>query len=261
MGTLPPDRPQCAKQSVTNNKIAIDSTTVTIVDCHLDSHPPPSTVYWITAKQGHQQRISPSQYTLMDGFSRLSYQPERETDFGELLCYGVNDVGTQQDPCRFTIEAAGRPYPLANCSLYNSTAGVEVSCSPGFDGGLTQMFVLEISDPESGATLRNLSRVAPRFLLQGVTANHPVIVQVYAANSRGRSEVVTVAESVWLREDTTKATELPPDLVLAEPFYLIIGGAAIGFLLMITISSLWYFKRRVRPQKKTFGHSTCFTPG
>ena len=39
----------------------------------------------------------------------------------------------------------GRPYPLANCSLYNSTAGVEVSCSPGFDGGLTQMFVLEVS--------------------------------------------------------------------------------------------------------------------
>ena len=31
----------------------------------------------------------------------------RESDFGELLCYGVNEVGTQTEPCRFTIEAAG----------------------------------------------------------------------------------------------------------------------------------------------------------
>ena len=46
-------------------------------------------------------------------------------------------------------------------------------------------FFPQISDPESGATLRNLSRVAPRFLLQGVTANHPVIVQVRGAGARG----------------------------------------------------------------------------
>ena len=31
----------------------------------------------------------------------------READFGELLCYGVNKVGTQTDPCVFSIEAAG----------------------------------------------------------------------------------------------------------------------------------------------------------
>jgi hypothetical protein len=136
-------RPQCSEESLANKKIAIDRSSVTMVDCHLDSHPPPSTVYWISAKQGHQQRISPSQYSLMDSFSRLSYQPERESDFGELLCYGVNEVGTQTEPCRFTIEAAGRPYPLENCSLFNTSGGgLEVSCSPGFDGGLTQIFIL-----------------------------------------------------------------------------------------------------------------------
>ena len=31
----------------------------------------------------------------------------RESEYGELLCYGANNVGTQREPCVFSIEAAG----------------------------------------------------------------------------------------------------------------------------------------------------------
>ena len=71
------DRPVCDNKTVQNNKIAVDTGSVTIVDCFLDANPPASKVYWISSKQGHQSKISTSQYTLMDGFSRLSYQPDR----------------------------------------------------------------------------------------------------------------------------------------------------------------------------------------
>lgn len=67
----------CDNKTVENNKIAVDTGSVTIVDCFLDANPPASKVYWISSKQGHQSKISSSQYTLMDGFSRLSYQPDR----------------------------------------------------------------------------------------------------------------------------------------------------------------------------------------
>ena len=67
----------CDNKTVENNKIAVDTGRVTIVDCFLDANPPASKVYWISSKQGHQSKISSSQYTLMDGFSRLSYQPDR----------------------------------------------------------------------------------------------------------------------------------------------------------------------------------------
>ena len=98
----------CDNQTVVNNKIAVDTGSVSIVDCYLDSNPPVSQVYWLSSKQGHKQKLSPHSYTLMDGFSRLSYQPDRETDgYGELLCYGANHVGTQMEPCVFSIEAAG----------------------------------------------------------------------------------------------------------------------------------------------------------
>ena len=101
-------------------------------------------VYWISSRQGHQAKLDPTHYTLMDGFSRLSYKPDRcletenmlsviylmssadkngikqylaeasvrniicrESEYGELLCYGANNVGTQREPCVFSIEAAG----------------------------------------------------------------------------------------------------------------------------------------------------------
>ena len=98
----------CGNKSLENSKIAVDYGGVTIVDCHLDSNPPVSQVYWISSKQGQQSRISPTFFTLMEGFSRLSYQPDREADYGELLCYGVNSVGSQLEPCVFSIEAAGK---------------------------------------------------------------------------------------------------------------------------------------------------------
>ena len=34
-------------------------------------------VYWISSRQGHQAKLDPTHYTLMDGFSRLSYKPDR----------------------------------------------------------------------------------------------------------------------------------------------------------------------------------------
>ena len=40
----------------------------------------------------------------------------------------------------------GRPYPLENCKLGNSTGSLGVICDPGFDGGLTQAFNLEVTN-------------------------------------------------------------------------------------------------------------------
>ena len=39
-----------------------------------------------------------------------------EQDYGELLCYGTNEVGQQLVPCVYQVVAAGTPDPLENCS-------------------------------------------------------------------------------------------------------------------------------------------------
>ena len=136
------DRPVCDNRTVGHSKIAVSASSASIVDCFLDANPAATQVYWISSRQGHQAKLDPSHYTLMDGFSRLSYKPDRclvthchchmfsilsadmngikqylalqvrnticrESEYGELLCYGANNVGTQREPCVFSIEAAG----------------------------------------------------------------------------------------------------------------------------------------------------------
>ena len=44
-----------------------------------------------------------------------------QTEYGELLCYGVNSVGQQLEPCRFAMEPAGRVERCRPC--YKVLAG------------------------------------------------------------------------------------------------------------------------------------------
>ena len=44
------------------------------------------------------------------------------------------------------ILAPGRPYPVEKCHLENETKALFLICSPGFDGGLTQTFNLEVKN-------------------------------------------------------------------------------------------------------------------
>ena len=62
-----------------------------------------------------------SRYTANGLESMLSYTPLSERDYGTLLCYATNAVGTQPEPCSFTVISAG-----LSCNL-SSLASVLVS--------------------------------------------------------------------------------------------------------------------------------------
>ena len=47
------------------------------------------------------------------------------------------------------IPPPGRPYPVEKCHLENETKALFLICSPGFDGGLTQTFNLEVKHPRT----------------------------------------------------------------------------------------------------------------
>ncbi len=51
-----------------------------------------------------------------------------------------------------------------NCSVVNQTTeSLEVECLPGFDGGLRQFFLLEITDLQTGILLANATDTQPEF--------------------------------------------------------------------------------------------------
>ena len=97
--------------------------------------------------------------------SVVDYTPRTELDYGHLVCWAENSIGpqvgrdtekifrcsrknifTQRSPCTYHIIPAGPPDPVHNCTVFNQTfTSLQIVCSTGFDGGLKQLFKLEVN--------------------------------------------------------------------------------------------------------------------
>ena len=93
---------------------------------------------------------------------------------------------------------AGRPFPLTNCSIANQTSdSVHIECVEGFDGGLPQTFLMELSfieDPSK--VLRNVttSRAPPFFESYGLDPGRTYRASLFAVNAKGRSDPFVIEQ-------------------------------------------------------------------
>lgn len=58
----------------------------------------------------------------------------------------------------YTHTHTGRPFPIQNCTISNQTSdSFSIDCIEGFDGGLPQVFLLEVVEVPTLRLLRNLT--------------------------------------------------------------------------------------------------------
>jgi len=77
--------------------------------------------------------------------SVLNYTPGPKREYGTVLCFANNAIGRQRNACVFHIIPADRPESVSNCTqIQRSPRSITVRCSPGFNGGLKQLFTLEL---------------------------------------------------------------------------------------------------------------------
>ena len=69
---------------------------------------------------------------------------------------------------------------------------LQVDCLPGFDGGLEQIFVLEVVDGLTMTHLANVSSPTPQFTVTGLNPGQEVNLVIKAVNSNGASEPVVM---------------------------------------------------------------------
>ena len=70
----------------------------------------------------------------------------------------------------FCVFPVGPPDPPTNCSVVNQTTdSLEVECLPGFNGGLEQKFVLEVTDLQTKVLLANATDKLPEFTVSSPT--------------------------------------------------------------------------------------------
>lgn len=99
-----------------------------------------------------------------------------------------------------SVLVSGKPFPVRNCSLTNLTSNsAEVSCLPGFDGGLPQHFSLELYTANAAVPRYNVTSTDAYFFLDNLEPDVTFRMVVYAVNAKGRSQGV-VLEEVTFRD-------------------------------------------------------------
>ncbi|EDS25914.1 conserved hypothetical protein [Culex quinquefasciatus] len=160
------------------------------------------TFHWRFNNSAEILEVDPHRYSNHGNFSVLQYTPVTEQDYGTLSCWASNEIGTQSEPCLYQMILADLPAPVANCTVYNRTQQfAEVQCAPGYDGGLPQMFVLELVSKRTGARRFNYSnKHEPYFFLERLEwltnvmslENNSLSCVMYAVNQRGSSIGVVI---------------------------------------------------------------------
>ncbi|EDS42690.1 conserved hypothetical protein [Culex quinquefasciatus] len=123
---------------------------------------------------------------------------------------------SERDPIRCRL-----PSTVKNCTINNQTqSSVEVQCLAGYDGGLPQIFLLELVSGRTGRLRYNMTNPdEPYFVIEpletlihygslydegGLSADdHTLRAIIYAVNQKGRSQGVIVKD-FFLESTTTE---------------------------------------------------------
>ncbi|OQR68226.1 hypothetical protein BIW11_02057 [Tropilaelaps mercedesae] len=206
--------------------------------------------------------------------SMINYKPLTEQDFGELLCFGSNEVGEQIEPCIIHIVAAATPDPLENCSQVNATENsLTVECVEGaWNGGgeiSALSFVAELftggdgpNDDTTGEMIANVtvdggissgspgSPSMPVFVFSDLpqtpgrnppTAGHVdggYRVHIYARNNKGRSTITSL--TVHLLNPSKYQTKQSARLGVSWVVRPLLG-LVLGLLILITLGGFALF--------------------
>ena len=216
------------------------------IRCQVAANPPNITFRWTFNNSAEIKHVSPDKFSSNGTVSLFSYKPERELDYGTLMCWSRNAIGEQQKPCVFHIIAAGKPDPVKNCSISNVTSNsFQISCSPGFNGGLPQNFTLEVVENEALKT-PVFSEISDKPIFSVLNLKESTEYRVYIApvNMKGvgqpqsprGTEVRTNGEPKPL---ITNPEDSPQDQEEAlNPVLVIILGGATGLVLILVTITL-----------------------
>ncbi|KAL6256349.1 hypothetical protein P5V15_012466 [Pogonomyrmex californicus] len=207
---------------------ALKHETISLV-CEVEASPTNVTFHWTFNNSGDLSDVPSTKFTNEGTTSRLNYTPLTDMDYGVLGCWASNSVGHSKQPCLYQIIAAGRPYPLQNCTTYNLNGSwVRISCVEGYDGGLPQKFVAIVGK-------RRLESSIPSWEFQMLK---PAKVALYAVNAKGSSDPYAI--EVVLK-GVAKFTGESTSSVDMSPILIGLGGTATGLGLIVTgvLMALW----------------------
>ncbi|XP_071035295.1 protein turtle homolog B isoform X1 [Parasteatoda tepidariorum] len=232
------------------------------VTCEIEADPSKANFTWKFNNSVESMDILT--FITEDSVSIATYIPRTEYDYGTLLCWGKNSVGTQKDPCVFTVIPAGPPDPVQNCSVSNHTEeSLMIRCQEAYDGGLQQSFTLETYDAEHITMLNNMSNPAPVFTVYDLTPGTSFVIVIYAYNAKGRSEPKIVRTSTLATPESLTQRDDPWQTTFSPVLIILICVIIVFILIAITIVLVVKSRNRSENEKdvqKQPGNDKTGTP-
>ncbi|XP_014228892.1 hemicentin-2-like [Trichogramma pretiosum] len=240
--------PICKSKEVTIIGASLEESVR--VRCEVEADPAEVDFVWEFNNSGENFEVAPARFDGNNGTtSELLYTPMTERDYGALTCWGRNPIGKQAAPCVYQIIPAVKPSPLSNCTIKTglnnrSLEILDVECIAGYDGGLRQEFRLEVYEVSTGKLKLNMSSSladSPVFrlpLIELLPSTH-FYLAAYAANAKGRSEVVRLEDVVL--GDPDKHAESPVNMI---PLILLLVGCILALAVTVVSVVLMMYRRR-----------------
>ncbi|RWS12225.1 nephrin-like protein, partial [Dinothrombium tinctorium] len=189
-----------------SQKILYGAARLEAVNVYCEVEADPTEVKFRWTFNNSNENVEVTNHVSDGVMSTATYIPKSEFDYGTLFCWGRNSVGSQVEPCMFTVIPAGSPDPVKNCTVINQTEdSIRVNCTGGYDGGLRQHFVMEVQDILRHKVRSNITNSSPSFTAKNLPPGTNFVVVIYAFNMKGRSKSVTItASTLALPESMTR---------------------------------------------------------
>ncbi|XP_022238854.1 uncharacterized protein LOC106457287 [Limulus polyphemus] len=185
--------PLCKRGQKTVYRVAPNESI--IVECEVEATPSNVSFKWFL--NNSLDLIEINSFKSNGTHSEIIYKHDKLTGYSLLYCLASNDLGIQKEPCIFTLIPAGPPDALGNCVLIDrSTTVIKVTCDPGYDGGLKQTFHLEVFNMALERIQKNITKTdRPVFVANDLPLGTSFILALYASNSKGKSNAITLTAS------------------------------------------------------------------
>ncbi|KAK3865233.1 hypothetical protein Pcinc_029150 [Petrolisthes cinctipes] len=212
------------------------------VPCTVLAHPAPGSFRWAVNTSSGVVDVPLNLSSSQGVRSILHYTPQTHHDFGDLLCWAVNDLGPQVNPCVFRVipaallttpspdphHSAAKPEPVQWCGAERNASMpasyVVLACVPGWDGGLNQTFTLEVRQAAQEEVLEAFRHASdPTFIVSGMKLGVQYLLTVTAANARGSSPPVTIPYTPKAASAGKVVSPHTHDLFALTPLLMAVG--------------------------------------
>ncbi|XP_042219761.1 protein turtle homolog A-like [Homarus americanus] len=222
------------------------------VPCHVQSYPEPISFRWAVNTSTGVVDVALNLSSSSGNKSTVRYTPQTHHDFGHLLCWAQNDIGSQQDPCVFHVIPAAKPESVTECRAErNATMPatyVVMTCLPGWDGGLNQTFTLEVRQAAKEEVLEAFRHAPdPLFIITGLKVGVEYLLTVTAANSRGSSPPLTITYTASAASaDKVVSPHAHNALLSITPFLVLLVGVLVAVSACVGVGVILAKRQRRR---------------